>query len=55
MSILLDGNYVALIKVPSVQDAQFAISQLHRKKIGFKRILISMENDQNTVPIRVLR
>ena len=36
-----DGNYVATVKVPSLQDAQFAVSQLHRKKVGFKRIQIS--------------
>ncbi|XP_012256062.2 meiosis regulator and mRNA stability factor 1 isoform X2 [Athalia rosae] len=36
-----DGNLAASVKVPSLQDAQYAISQLHRRKIGFKRILIS--------------
>ncbi|XP_020292238.1 meiosis arrest female protein 1 isoform X2 [Pseudomyrmex gracilis] len=36
-----DGNFAASVKVPSLQDAQYAISQLHRRKIGYKRILIS--------------
>ncbi|XP_012523334.1 meiosis regulator and mRNA stability factor 1 isoform X2 [Monomorium pharaonis] len=36
-----DGNYAASVKVPSLSDAQYAISQLHRRKIGYKRILIS--------------
>ncbi|XP_025991355.1 meiosis regulator and mRNA stability factor 1 isoform X2 [Solenopsis invicta] len=36
-----DGNYGASVKVPSLSDAQYAISQLHRRKIGYKRILIS--------------
>lgn len=36
-----DGNYAASVKVASLQDAQYAISQLHRRKIGYKRILIS--------------
>lgn len=36
-----DGNLAASVKVPSLQDAQYAISQLHRRKVGFKRILIS--------------
>ncbi|XP_046616833.1 meiosis regulator and mRNA stability factor 1 isoform X2 [Neodiprion virginianus] len=36
-----DGNFAASVKVPSLQDAQYAISQLHRRKVGFKRILIS--------------
>lgn len=36
-----DGNFAASIRVPSIQDAQYAISQLHRRKIGYKRIMIS--------------
>ncbi|XP_011307135.1 meiosis arrest female protein 1 isoform X2 [Fopius arisanus] len=36
-----DGNFAASVKVPSLQDAQYAISQLHRCKVGYKRILIS--------------
>lgn len=36
-----DGNYAASVKVPSLPEAQYAISQLHRRKIGYKRILIS--------------
>ncbi|KAF7989650.1 hypothetical protein HCN44_008324 [Aphidius gifuensis] len=36
-----DGNYAASVKVPSLQDAQYAISQLHRRRIGYKRILIA--------------
>lgn len=35
------GSLSAVVKVPTLQDAQFAISQLHRKKIGYKRITIS--------------
>ncbi|XP_012273569.1 meiosis regulator and mRNA stability factor 1 isoform X2 [Orussus abietinus] len=36
-----DGSYAASVKVPSLSDAQYAISQLHRRKVGYKRILIS--------------
>ncbi|KAJ8664397.1 hypothetical protein QAD02_006059 [Eretmocerus hayati] len=36
-----DGNFAATVKVPSLSDAQYAISQLHRRKVGYKRILIS--------------
>nr|CAD7602444.1 unnamed protein product [Timema genevievae] len=36
-----DGNVAAHVKVPSLQDAQYAISQLHRRKVGFKRMLIA--------------
>lgn len=46
-----DGNMAACVRVPSHQDAQYAISQLHRKKIGFKRILISYSHGQGHNPI----
>uniref|UniRef100_A0A1B6CMW8 HTH OST-type domain-containing protein n=2 Tax=Clastoptera arizonana TaxID=38151 RepID=A0A1B6CMW8_9HEMI len=36
-----DGNLAASVKVPSIQDAQYVISQLHRRKVGHKRIMIS--------------
>ncbi|XP_011141552.1 meiosis regulator and mRNA stability factor 1 isoform X1 [Harpegnathos saltator] len=36
-----DGNFAASVRVPSLPDAQYAISQLHRRKVGYKRILIS--------------
>ncbi|XP_015588590.1 meiosis regulator and mRNA stability factor 1 isoform X2 [Cephus cinctus] len=36
-----DGNFAANVKVPSLPEAQYAISQLHRRKVGYKRILIS--------------
>merc|ERR1712223_28465 len=49
-----DGNMAACVRVPSHQDAQYAISQLHRKKIGFKRILISHSHGQTHNPL-VLR
>ena len=36
------GSYGALVKVPGLQEAQLAISQLHKRKIGTKRISITM-------------
>ncbi|CAB4057651.1 LKAP [Lepeophtheirus salmonis] len=36
-----DGNMAACVKVPTLHDAQIAISRLHRKKVGYKRIVIS--------------
>ena len=45
-----DGNLAATVRVPSQQDAQYAISQLHRKKIGAKRILISHVNHNQPSP-----
>lgn len=49
-----DGNYAATIKVPSLSDAQYAISQLHRRKIGHKRILISYVHTSGPNP-QILR
>ncbi len=40
-----DGNLAACVRVTSLNDAQYAISKLHRAKIGFKRILISYRYD----------
>ncbi|XP_069956765.1 meiosis regulator and mRNA stability factor 1 isoform X7 [Cherax quadricarinatus] len=45
-----DGNLAATLRVPSQQDAQYAISQLHRKKIGAKRIIISYVNHNQPSP-----
>ncbi|XP_057318978.1 meiosis regulator and mRNA stability factor 1 isoform X1 [Microplitis mediator] len=45
-----DGNYAANVKLSSLSDSQYAISQLHRRKIGFKRILISYGHTGGTNP-----
>ncbi|XP_072760485.1 meiosis regulator and mRNA stability factor 1 isoform X2 [Anoplolepis gracilipes] len=45
-----DGNFAASVKVPSLPDAQYAISQLHRRKIGYKRILISYAHTNGPNP-----
>ena len=45
-----DGNMAACVRVPSLAEAQYAISQLHRKKIGYKRILISRNDGQGHNP-----
>ena len=29
-----DGHLAAIVRVPSVQDAQYCVSQLHRRKLG---------------------
>lgn len=44
-----DGNLAAYVRVSSSQDAQYVISQLHRRKVGHKRVLIS--NAQSSSPI----
>ncbi|XP_065214486.1 meiosis regulator and mRNA stability factor 1-like isoform X2 [Planococcus citri] len=50
-----DGNYAASVKVPSHQDAQFVISKLHRRKIGFKRIMISNAHNGSAHNISLIR
>ncbi|XP_078035098.1 meiosis regulator and mRNA stability factor 1-like protein isoform X2 [Augochlora pura] len=45
-----DGNFAASVKVPSLSDAQYAISQLHRHKVGYKRILISYAHSGRASP-----
>lgn len=43
-----DGSLCASVTVPTKQDAQYAISQVHRKRIGAKRIMISYAaNNEN--------
>jgi meiosis arrest female protein 1 len=52
-----DGNFAAAIRVSSPQDAQYAISKLHRRKIGFKRIMIAYAHSgypQNPTLLRYL-
>ena len=40
----LDNTSVAIVSVPHIDDARFTISQFHRKKIGYKRIHVSLLN-----------
>ncbi|XP_044734475.1 meiosis regulator and mRNA stability factor 1 isoform X2 [Chrysoperla carnea] len=46
----LDGSVAAAVKVASHMDAQVAISQLHRYRIGHKRITIAYANSDGTNP-----
>ncbi|CAL1297820.1 unnamed protein product [Larinioides sclopetarius] len=55
MSLQPDGSAKATVKVPSPQDAQYAISRLHRRKIGHKRILISHASSEKSPPFHVLK
>ncbi|XP_071106106.1 meiosis regulator and mRNA stability factor 1-like [Haliotis cracherodii] len=41
----LDNTCIGMIKVPTIEEARFAISQFHRKKIGYKRIQVSLKTD----------
>lgn len=41
MALQLDGSPVAYLRVNSLQEAQFAISQLHKQKLGNRRIVMA--------------
>lgn len=43
-----DGFPIATVKVSTQQEAQYIISQLHRQKLGYKRMVISYT--QNDTP-----
>lgn len=38
-----DGSATATVRLNNKEDAHFAVAQLHRRKIGNKRIFISFE------------
>ncbi|KAK7501530.1 hypothetical protein BaRGS_00007334 [Batillaria attramentaria] len=50
-----DNTSLAVVKVPTLEDARFAISQFHRRKIGYKRIHVSLRNDGDQVPAESTR
>ena len=43
-----DGHLAGVVRVPSVQDAQYCVSQLHRRKLGNKRIMIAYDQSGGT-------
>ncbi|XP_052765793.1 meiosis regulator and mRNA stability factor 1-like isoform X2 [Mya arenaria] len=45
-----DNTSLGVIKVGSMEEARFAISQFHRKKIGYKRIHVTLRTDTATTP-----
>ncbi|CAG0919010.1 unnamed protein product [Notodromas monacha] len=49
------GSFSATVRLKSVQDQQLVISNLQRKKVGNKRILISHPNQREAPPLEVLR
>lgn len=39
-----DNTNIGYIKVPSMEEANYALTQFHRKKIGYKRIHVTIVN-----------
>ncbi|XP_033736360.1 meiosis regulator and mRNA stability factor 1-like isoform X2 [Pecten maximus] len=50
-----DNTSIGMVKVPSKEEARFAISQFHRKKIGYKRIHVTLKNDEGLHPANTTR
>lgn len=50
LSVQSDGSAIAIVQIRSQQEAQFAISQLHRQKLGPKRIIISYAQNNSPDP-----
>ncbi|XP_074027472.1 meiosis regulator and mRNA stability factor 1-like protein isoform X2 [Leptinotarsa decemlineata] len=50
VTIQADGTPIANIRVNSQKEAQFTISQLHRQKLGHKRIVISYAQSNSPDP-----
>ncbi|KAK3091075.1 hypothetical protein FSP39_016962 [Pinctada imbricata] len=45
-----DNTSLGMVKIPSVEEARFAISQFHRKKIGYKRIHVTLKTEDSQRP-----
>jgi len=41
-----DNTSIGMVKVPNIEEARFAISQFHRKKIGYKRIHVTLKQEE---------
>lgn len=56
ISLLLqaDKSLVAIVKVPTLEDAQIAIANLHRHKIGHKRIHVCIPSEK-TISSEILQ
>lgn len=50
-----DNTSVATLRLPTEQEARFAISQFHRRKIGYKRINVQLKSDCSQSPGEALR
>lgn len=45
-----DNTSIGMVKVPNIEEARFAISQFHRKKIGYKRIHVTLKQEESQRP-----
>ena len=47
MQTQADNTNIGYVKVRTIDEARYAISQFHHKKIGYKRIHVSLINNDN--------
>ncbi|XP_074649395.1 meiosis regulator and mRNA stability factor 1-like isoform X2 [Tubulanus polymorphus] len=50
-----DGSNIGIVCVPNIDEARLAIAQFHRKKIGYKRIHVTLVRTNNTATQASLR
>ncbi|KAK6187453.1 hypothetical protein SNE40_005480 [Patella caerulea] len=50
-----DNTCIGMIKIPTIDEARFAISQFHRKKIGYKRIQVTLKHEDTQLAAVNLR
>ncbi|XP_020814269.1 uncharacterized protein LOC110188772 isoform X2 [Drosophila serrata] len=55
VSLVLEGSSYAKVTVPDLYFAKQVVSNLHRKKIGHKRMLVSYTRDSSTTEVNTLR
>ncbi|XP_060583297.1 meiosis regulator and mRNA stability factor 1-like isoform X2 [Ruditapes philippinarum] len=55
VSLQPDNTSLGLIKVGSIEEARFAISQFHRKKIGYKRIHVTLKSGDENKTVSTVR
>ncbi|XP_017085652.2 meiosis regulator and mRNA stability factor 1 [Drosophila eugracilis] len=55
VSLVFEGNSYAKVTVPDLYFAKQVVSNLHRKKVGHKRMLVSYTRDSSLTEIKTLR
>ncbi|KAH8338906.1 hypothetical protein KR059_006256, partial [Drosophila kikkawai] len=55
VSLVFEGSSYAKVTVPDLYFAKQVVSNLHRKKIGHKRMLVSYTRDSSTTEVNTLR
>lgn len=48
MQMQPDNTSIGFVRVPTAEEARHAIAQFHRKKIGYKRIHVALQDGVST-------